>query len=60
LSCKAFWSFIGNASWPAKPRPALKESPSTTSLIGDLACALAPSTPVIKATINTAICMNNP
>ena len=59
LACKAFCSLAGNASWAGRPRPALKESPRTTSLIGLAArlrlsgdCAI-----VIKASINTAMCM---
>jgi len=33
LAFNAFWSLAGNASVPASPYPALKESPSTTILI---------------------------
>jgi hypothetical protein len=63
LTCKAFLSFAGNASWAGRPRPALKESPRTTSLIGlaaGCACADAAVAIVIKASINTAMCMNIP
>src|SRR5579883_913294 len=60
LSFKAFCSRAGNAAGPGRPRPALKESPKTTSLIGlvspaGAACANAGDT-VIIATINTTMC----
>src|SRR5689334_14823103 len=51
---------MGNASWPGRPRPALKESPRTTSLTGFVASAQAGFAIVIKASINTAMCMKNP
>ena len=39
LAFKAFCSRAGNAAESERPRPALKESPSTTILIGFAACA---------------------
>src|SRR5205085_2983282 len=55
LPFKAFCKRASNAAGPGRPRPALKESPSTTILTG---CAnTGPA--VIKAAINTSMCMNN-
>ena len=71
LSPKAFCSRAGNAAEPDRPRPALRESPSTTILTGLtsacgrlVACADdrsgRRSPAVIKAIINTSMCANNP
>src|SRR5437763_1961837 len=55
LSFKAFCKRAGNAAWPDRPRPSLKESPRTTILTG---CAnTGPA--VMRAAINTSMCMNN-
>ena len=62
LSPKAFCSRAGNAAGADRPRPALKESPSTTILTGLSGAAAgvwAKTGPtVIKAIINTAMCAN--
>src|SRR5438270_1892936 len=55
LSFKAFCKRAGNAAGPARPRPALKESPSTTILNGWANAGPA----AIKAAINTSMCTNN-
>ncbi len=65
LSLKAFCKRAGNAAEAERPRPALRESPRTTILIG-LAGTLPAAEPswaktgpaVIKATINTRMCAN--
>src|SRR5664279_6172878 len=65
-SFRAFCRRAGNAAAAGRPRPALKESPSTTILIG-LSLALASlatedwalTVPaVIRPTINTSMCTN--
>src|SRR3569833_1561587 len=64
-SFKAFCNLAGFASLPINPSPALKESPSTTSLIGFNASAAATGfivirPAVIKPSINTSICKPAP
>src|SRR4051812_3735016 len=57
LACRAFCSLAGNESEADRPRPALRESPRTTSLIGLAASAPASAGPaVINASINTSMC----
>ena len=62
LVSNAFCKRTGNAAAAGRPRPALKESPRTTTLIG-LAISLAPppakaAPAVIKPIINTSMCTN--
>src|SRR4051812_34530447 len=60
LDSNDFCKRWGNAADADKPRPALRESPSTTILTGLVwACAKA-APPVIKAIINTSMCTNIP
>src|SRR6202142_158820 len=62
LTFNAFCSFDGNASEPARPNPALSESPSTTILIGLASIAAEvwarTGSPAISARPNTSICTN--
>src|ERR1700676_3410550 len=62
LAFNAFCSFAGNASGPARPKPALSESPSTTILIGlgSIAAEVSARTgsTAISASPNTSICTN--
>ena len=63
LASKAFCRRAGNAAEADRPRPALRESPSTTILIGLAGAAAgtcwAKTGPaVIKAIINTSMCAN--
>src|ERR1700694_24496 len=62
LAFNAFCSFAGNASGPARPKPALSESPSTTILIGlgSIAAEVSAKTgsTAIIASPNTSICTN--
>src|SRR5262249_25318346 len=60
LSCKAFLSLAGNASWAGRPSPALRESPSTTRLTGFPSASAARAVTVIEASINTAMCLDHP
>src|SRR5665213_2616424 len=63
LDCNDFCRRSGNAAAAGRPRPALSESPSTTSLIGLAAVARwvwATAVPaVIKAKPNTSMCTNS-
>src|ERR1700761_1331091 len=62
LAFKAFSSCSGNAAEPGRPSPALRESPSTTTLIGFSAATAGvwanPAPAIIKPIINTTMCMN--
>jgi putative ABC transport system ATP-binding protein len=63
LSRSAFCSRAGKAAASGRPRPALKESPSTTSLTGFAAFAACgrvnPIPAVITPNVNTSMCTAN-